>query len=388
MKRNVSYQSNKGRTAAFVAAVALATIGIALYMITGGNLLKITDFIRPNAEVESAPPIASGQTDKKQYQEKDNISSDNPASSPQPSSVHNSQLDEYRRYALEKINEDRQKFGKQPVYLSTNVAAQVHAEELVQTRHLSHWTTDGMKPYMRYSVNGGIGYVAQNAAAQYTQIDDPVFKSRIDACKRGLAYCDPVDIKKAIDTAEYNMMYNDAESEWGHKDNILDKYHTHVSIGIAYDSVDFAMVQNFENQYIMWDKQIGYEKSTGIVTMKGKIEGDIELQTINIYYDPLPKSQTYGDNYNKTSYGGGTLEALVVKPAPFGYTYPETQGYMIMVANKWDITNNGTAEQFAIEFSLNRLSSQYGDGAYTVILWGKDKSEGNIPLTNIALFKN
>src|SRR5213594_4675281 len=142
-----------------------------------------------------------------------------------------------------------------------------HAEELLQTRHLSHWTTDGMKPYMRYSLNDGTGYVAQNAAAKYSEIDDPVFSSRIDACKQGIAYCDPTDVKKAIDTAEYNMMYDDAESNWGHKDNILDKYHTHVSVGIAYDSLDFAIVQNFENQYILWGKQITQDKATGMITM-------------------------------------------------------------------------------------------------------------------------
>ena len=70
------------------------------------------------------------------------------------------------QYALDIINEDRQKFNLAPVALSSNKAAQVHADDLFRSRYLepSHWTTDGMKPYMKYSTYNGTGYVDQNGA--------------------------------------------------------------------------------------------------------------------------------------------------------------------------------------------------------------------------------
>jgi uncharacterized protein YkwD len=71
------------------------------------------------------------------------------------------------QYAVQKINEDRRKFDLSPVVLNLNRAAQIDAEDLLKTKdhHPSHWSTDGMKPYMGYSLYGGNGYVEQNVAA-------------------------------------------------------------------------------------------------------------------------------------------------------------------------------------------------------------------------------
>jgi hypothetical protein len=52
------------------------------------------------------------------------------------------------------LNEDRAKYGLSPVLLSNNRGAQLHAEDILKTRQISHWTTDGMKPYMKYTIYG------------------------------------------------------------------------------------------------------------------------------------------------------------------------------------------------------------------------------------------
>jgi hypothetical protein len=55
------------------------------------------------------------------------------------------------------------------------------------------------------------------------------------------------------------MMYNYNECcNDGHRENILGKVHTHVSIGIAYNSYDITYVQNFEDQYVSWSTPITY----------------------------------------------------------------------------------------------------------------------------------
>lgn len=290
-------------------------------------------------------------------------------------------LSELREYALAKINEDRAKFGMPAVALSSNSAAQIHAEELIQTKKLSHWTTDGMKPYMRYSTHGGDGYVGQNAAAQYSISDDPLTKSRLEACKAGTALlCDTVDVKKAIDTAQYNMMYNDLECcNNGHRDNILNKYHTHVSIGIAYDNTDFGFVQNFENRYVEWTIPIVFDQETNKVEMNGKLHDGLKPSAVAIYFDPPFTHETYLQNLDRISYDNGQLAAYVL---PAGWTLTDSSIPVIESPN-WIIDDG----RFDISFSLEKIGSKYGNGVYTIWLFAQSENGESMPVTNISLIR-
>lgn len=58
------------------------------------------------------------------------------------------------QYALRKINEDRARFNIPAVKLSENRAAQLEAEDMLRTRLISHYTSDGMKPYMKNTILG------------------------------------------------------------------------------------------------------------------------------------------------------------------------------------------------------------------------------------------
>jgi hypothetical protein len=78
---------------------------------------------------------------------------------------------DFYKYAYNIINRDRSEYNVAPVLFSRNVAAQLHAEDILGTKQLSHWTTDGMKPYMKYSMHNGTGYVKQNVACK--QIINP-----------------------------------------------------------------------------------------------------------------------------------------------------------------------------------------------------------------------
>ncbi|WP_415283924.1 CAP domain-containing protein [Candidatus Nitrososphaera sp. FF02] len=111
-------------------------------------------------------------------------------------------LDMLKAYALQKINEDREDYGLEPVALSNNKAAQVHAEDVLSTRFISHWMTNGEKPYMTYSRLGGTGYVSQNVA---TAGDEQYFED----CTSGEYYCEPMDPLAEIEDLERSMMYDD-----------------------------------------------------------------------------------------------------------------------------------------------------------------------------------
>jgi len=258
---------------------------------------------------------------------------------------------ELTEYALQVINEDRKAFNLDPVMLSENKAAQVHADDILKTRAISHWMTNGEKPYMTYAIYGGLGKVSQNVVFGGYQ--------DLEGCIKQTVICNPIDPKAQINSTEYTMMYDDAASNWGHKDNILDKHHTHVSLGISYDDYTFVMVQNFENNYIKFSKPISENK--GRVTFTGTIPKG-SLYGVEIYYDELPTSKVYLENKDAPSYGNGEFVAAVVKPLLPDQYYEQPSGYSLITADKW-IEGDGAAD---VSFDISSLTSKRG--VYTIIV--------------------
>ncbi len=212
-----SYRKKRARKI-WIPIVIIAVIGLAFVFVSETSFLalpiiefeKITELlpkegvdfeINLGEEVEfESPP----ENSEKQIQ-------------PPPVSIpEKSQTIPYQ-YAVEQINKDRIERGLAPVALSNNKAAQIHAEDVLNHRTISHWLSNGEKPYVTYSKNGGTGYVAQNVA--------------ISQCS---GFCTGYDLEEQIRDSQYEMMYNDAASDWGHRDNIIDPHHTHVSLGIAH----------------------------------------------------------------------------------------------------------------------------------------------------------
>jgi uncharacterized protein YkwD len=286
-------------------------------------------------------------------------------------------LAELKQYALELINDDRTKNGLTSVELSENSAAQMHADDLYGTKYNStHWTSDGMKPYMRYTVNGGNGYVSQNVHAG--SVYPPEI---IPMCHAGLLLCPIIEMTEMLELSEYSMMYNDEECcQNGHRDNILDPRHTHVSLGIAYDDYYFAYVQNFENSYIEYD-ELSSDK-IGYVRISGTLQG-YEPSSISIYFDEFPTYSIYLRDRDLNSYDHGEHIAYIVEPLPAGYRYPPTHDYYIFEARKWDVKG----ESFAIEFSLNQLMEARERGVYTFLVFAEDIEGSKFPVTSYSIFK-
>jgi uncharacterized protein YkwD len=270
-------------------------------------------------------------------------------------SSHESDLAKYKEYALKLINEDRQQAGLSPVALSQNEAAQKHAEDILATGYLSHWTSDGMKPYMRYTMYKGLGNVGQNVA--YAGYD----KSDIPGCQSGIYHCPALDVQDRLKKSEYDMMYDDAHANWGHRDNILDPYHTHVSIGIAYDRYTFAVVQNFEDNLFTEEEitQSGYD-----VRIYGKFVDSqkYEAKMINVFYDPLPTSSVYEQEKSRASYDQGQFLGFITPPLSPGYYYAGDD--FIVGATTWQ------ANSYWVDLSFNLMQfyQKEGAGVYTVYL--------------------
>jgi hypothetical protein len=279
--------------------------------------------------------------------------------------------EELIQHVLNSINKDRADFGLLPVELSSNQAAQMHAEDVFRTRQISHWMTNGEKPYMTYTQYNGEGSVQQNVAIagfspeQYEQCTTNM-----------LVQCEQIEPLSTIDQLQYEMMYNDKECcNDGHKDNILNPRHTHVSIGIVYDQYYLALVQNFENNY-----GLDVEAEDSEIEISGALL-DGQLDHIAIYYDEMPTQDVYEQNKDLLSYSAGELVAVVVKPLPPGYYYESSEGYDIIEADRWNVDEDSADIGFDLADAVNE------DGVYTLFTLVKDGQE-MFDVTSYSVFVN
>jgi len=303
------------------------------------------------------------------------VSHNNPTQSqtPQTESVQQEtiqpSIDELRDYALQLINEDRAWKGLSLVKLSNNQAAQTHAEDMLKASTLSHYMTDGEKPYMVYTRFAELGDVGQKAAAGVLYTD-------VQGCINQTYICDPIDVKEEIKRSEYGMMYNDSSHNWGHRDNILDKHHTDVSIGIAFDRYSYYMTQNFEGNYIDYTSPMS--EKIGIVTFAGNLKSG-SLSSIEIYYDPPPTTYTYQQHKDDDFYKMGDQIATVQPPPESGKYYLPSNS-TVEVADLWVQQGN----YVNIAFDISPFVTQ--PGVYTIVAFLDDNGEP-FPVTAYSITK-
>lgn len=136
-------------------------------------------------------------------------------------------LEELRQIALDDINRYRTENGVGAISLGSAISPQRYAEELLKEGCIHHVSDMGEGPMLRYKNNGDTMFlVAENIAGGL-----------------GTRWMTP---KESILNGNNGMMFDDAGSNWGHRDNILSPSHRSVSIGIAYDYPRLVMVQDFE----------------------------------------------------------------------------------------------------------------------------------------------
>ncbi len=246
-------------------------------------------------------------------------------------------------YVLQLINKDRADHKLPPVELAFNAAAQKHAQDMLDNNFLAHWGTDGLKPYMRYTNAGGLNFEGENSAYSH-----------------GSA---AIDVKSEIAALQFTMVYDDAASNWGHRDTILNKLHKKVSIGLAFSSTALALVQQFEGDYLEY-----YQPPTlqgKVLTLSGRFKlAGLPLNNVTISYDPLPQALTRTELVNGPyhSYGLGPRVGLVFPPPPPNATYTNLPAGSIIAAKglvKDDV--------FWLEADISTILAK-GPGVYTVCL--------------------
>lgn len=334
----------KRRQKVWIPLVILVVIGIAFVYWSENNFLVLPligfDKIGESTQSEIPPELTHDPTPEPKLVPPPEPKPEPKLVPPPEPKLKTSQSD-LLKFAVEQINKDRAERGLLPVLLSNNQAAQIHAEDILKQETISHWLSNGEKPYVTYTKNGGTGYVGQNVATSQCS-----------------GFCTGYDLEKEIKDQEYSMMYDDASSNWGHRDNIIDPHHTHVSLGIAHNDNMFVYVQNFEDDYL--DGAIQY--SNNLVQINGNLrEG--KVVNIAIFYDPLPTPALYELHKNDAFYEMGNLVAIVERPLPPNSYYDQPSDYNLIVANNWQ----ERGQNISIDFDTSKVFSN--SGVYTIGVW-------------------
>jgi uncharacterized protein YkwD len=258
-------------------------------------------------------------------------------------------------YTLGLINTNRASDGLSPVTLSNIPSAQQHSDSMLYYGYFSHWDTQGYKPYMRYTLLGGTGSVAENIAL------DSCTSSPANATLLTVAPCSLKAIENGINNSEWGMMYNDVGCcNNGHRDNILDPLHDQVSIGIAYNSDTGALyfVEDFQNDYIALSTPIvnsGYQ-----IEVAGSMTSAENVSQIGIYYDASPQAMNVSQLDQTSEYGPGTFVGGVLPPCAIGCEY--YSGAVTVYASSWQVNS----DSITVDFSLNDFIKADGTGVYTM----------------------
>ncbi len=317
-------------------------------------------------------------------------------------------------YMVELINEERQNVGVPPVVLGTNNAAQIHAETSLKNCTSSHWGVDGLKPYMRYSLAGGYQSNSENVS--------------------GTNYC--------IDNSDWILPLSEFQEEArevmkgfmgspGHRDNILDKWHKKVNIGVWWDKFNMTVVQHFEGDYVKYDRLPSVEN--GVLTMSGRTKNGAGFDAENdfgvqLFYDQPHHALTRGQVSRTYCYDGGLpvaafrpqltglwywtedeiADSLESCPDPYAVdpgavapaspdeahefwqrAYDASEAAVSkpitvpwITALKWTANN----EDFAVSVDLTDVLNVHGDGVYTVTIWDKIGRE-DVVISQYSIFR-
>ena len=301
-----------------------------------------------------------------------------------------------KRHMLELINEARVRNGAPPVVMGTNNVAQIQADQLLEDCVSSHWGTDGLKPYMRYSLGGGYQVNGENI---YSHNE-----------------CGLTDTLLGWNAEPMEMVADTVEG-WlgspGHRETMLSPEYRRVNIGLAWDRNVFKAIQHFEGAYVDLSRLPVIED--GVLELEGNLDrdhtfgGTVPLMAV-IVYDPRPRKLTGGQLartycYRHGEYIGGLIppsrllkdeveftfsmeQPQCIDPYDVGQSAAEPESHeensRIFEESKeeslrlreTEMTLNfrkakemrADGREFSIAADVSELLDEHGSGVYTVVL--------------------
>ena len=323
-----------------------------------------------------------------------------------PSKPTTEPINDARERMLSMINAERQKVGLNTIVMGSNQAAQIHAENMLSGCFSSHWGLDGLTPNMRYSLAGGTQYNAENVS--------------------GLSYCVGSNYVTIDPVTQVHETMNGFMSSPGHRDNILDPHHTTVNIGIAADSHNMMVAQQFEYGYADFETipAINGDTLSFALDIKNLIKYTENYDiSVSMHYDPPPHDLTQGQVASTYCYGSGATIAFFAPPLEDGYHYTDNESVISGTGcpNPYDISPDTpapaspentlllhdvakatnvphtytvpfvTATEWALsrnhfEFAADIQDIKRGPGVYTVTVFVHDNKDTYTPITTYSIF--
>jgi uncharacterized protein YkwD len=275
---------------------------------------------------------------------------------PETELLSETHLKECRRQLLEVINVERGLAGVPAVALD-ELACTVehgHALDMARGHFLSHWGSDGLKPYQRYSLAGGHDYSAENVSGT-----DQIRSWKPD---RVTAQLVSMNIR----------MHEEKPPGDGHRRTILNAEATHVGLGIALNSDNLRLAQLFLARYAEIEPLRRSVKTGVKFSVKGKLINRSHIfQQADVFFEPLPAPERSLEN-------AGHRYSL---PDEYKTLRPKLSEPMRYVDGSTGTIELGSHGKFEIPVSLPKNRP----GIYTIVIWIKKTSKAKgVPITEIC----
>ena len=266
----IPVQPRQHRRGPSASTVVKILVGLSLFAVCGGYWLTGGNFVVPS-DTATEPPRLRNIAEK--------------------------------RHMLELINEARSGAGVPPVVMGTNNVAQIQVDQLLVDCVSSHWGTDGLKPYMRYSLTGGYQVNGENFS--------------------GHGECGLADTLLHWNDDPMEMVAESVEGllgSPGHRETMLSPEYRRVNLGLAWDRNVFKVIQHFEGDYVELDTlpviADGTLEVAGRLNAGHDFAGQVPLLAM-IVYDPAPRRLSAGQLARTYCYGHGEGIGMFIPPSRF-----------------------------------------------------------------------
>jgi len=261
---------------------------------------------------------------------------------------------------LSQINRDRTRYGLPPLRWDERAArvAEAHCREMLREKYFSHWDLSGRKPYQRYALAGGTEYNAENLGFAFYLPSGPG---------------DHINVRRAV-FESYREMLAEKPPDDGHRRTILNPYHTHVGIGLAFDVDRVYIAQLFLSRYIAFRPSPPQRArlEEGKICLSGKVlKKGYSLDRIQVFHESLPRP----------------LSPRELDRLPRWYGLPEEKVELRPLLPPHKHYRDGSRGEIEIKGDRFRCPVPFfdGPGVYTVVAFLKD-AKGNIfPATEVCI---
>ncbi|MEP6913985.1 MAG: CAP domain-containing protein [bacterium] len=213
-----------------------------------------------------------------------------------------------RQQLLNQVNSERSRARLSQLKLdelACRVAGE-HARDMVERDFLSHWGSDGRKPYHRYSFAGGADASQENVSSA-----DSIQSMASNAVSR--------DLQRM-----HLSMFEEVAPNDGHRKTILFPQLTHVGFGIAVQSNNLRLDELYLARYVELDQIPRRAKVKSTVTLRGRVLNPRYAVTgADVFFEPLPTPPAIAWLREPRSYGLPKTSETILPQLPAPYFYPD-----------------------------------------------------------------